>query len=177
VEAVVSLARQLVYDSRAWSDVRRAVRELAALRDRLDLADVNWRRLTPLRQALIHACNASDLEELRQGRVRIVHGRGDEALAWLAIGWMSAQLGWPPERNPPMEESHEGDQMISVSVGDVTAALNGYRVLVTRGGSTSFAVGVPQVGAADAVAAELRDLGHDNCLRDALSALIDRFQR
>jgi len=31
------------------------------------------------------------------------------------------------------------------------------------------------VGEADAVAAELRNLGHDACLHDALSALAARF--
>lgn len=176
VDAVVSMARQLVYDSRAWSDVPRAVRELASLRHRLDLADVNWRRLTPLRQALIHACDASDLDNLRQGRVRIAHRPGDEALAWLTVGWLSAQLDWPPDRTVTIEPSREDDQMLAISVGsDLTATLNGYRVLVTRGGS-SFAVGVPQLSAADAVAAELRDLGHDTCLRDALGKLIERFR-
>jgi glucose-6-phosphate dehydrogenase assembly protein OpcA len=177
VEAVVSLARQLVYDSRSWRDIRRAVRGLAALRDRLDLADVNWRRLTPLRHALIHACDAADAENLQQGRVRIVHRPGDAALAWLAVGWLSAQLGWAPAIGPEVEESRDHDQMVSISVGtNLTAALNEYRVLVTRGGTTAFAVGVPQIGPADAVAAELRNLGHDTCLRDALGALIARFR-
>jgi hypothetical protein len=45
-----------------------------------------------------------------------------------------------------------------------------------RGGATSFAVGVPQVSDADAVAAELRNLGHDTCLQDALGALVERFR-
>jgi glucose-6-phosphate dehydrogenase assembly protein OpcA len=178
VDALVSLARQLVYDSRSWRDVGRAVRGLATVADRLDLADVNWRRLTPLRQALIHASDAVETGPLRQGDVRVVHGPGDAALAWLAVGWLSAQLGWPPDRPIQIEESAERDRLVSIEVGsELTAELNDYRVLVTRGGASSFAVGVPQLSPADAVAAELRNLGHDTCLRDALRALIERFGR
>ena len=147
------------------------------LRERLDLADINWRRLTPLRHALIHASAAADAEHLRQARVRIVHRAGEQALAWLAVGWLSAQLRWPTDRVPEIESSPDEDPIISISIGpDLTAALNDYRVLVTRGGATSFAVGVPQMTDADAVAAELRNLGHDACLRDALGALIERFR-
>ena len=178
VDALVSLARQIVYDSRAWSDVRRGVRGLAALRGRIDLADVNWKRLTPLRHALIHACDAADADDLRQGRVGIAHRAGDEALAWLAAGWLSAQLRWGLDRIPAIEQRQEPDAIVTVSVGTtLTATLNDYRVLVTHGAETSFTVGVPQVSQADAVAAELRNLGHDTCLQDALAALIERFPK
>jgi glucose-6-phosphate dehydrogenase assembly protein OpcA len=177
VDALVSMARQLIYDSRTWSDVRRGVQGLATLRGRLDLADVNWRRLTPLRHAFIHAGEAADAEHLRQASVRIVHRVGEEALAWLTVGWLSAQLRWSADRLPRIEASPAADPTISISVGtDLTAELNDYRVLVMRGGATSFAVGVPQVSDADAVAAELRNLGHDTCLQDALGALVERFR-
>src|SRR6266850_913119 len=49
LDGIVAMARQFVYDSRRWRDVRRGVLALATLHRRLDLADVNWRRLTPLR--------------------------------------------------------------------------------------------------------------------------------
>jgi glucose-6-phosphate dehydrogenase assembly protein OpcA len=177
VDALVSLARQIVYDSRSWTDIRRAVQALATVAGRLDLADINWRRLTPLRQALIHASDGIDIGALRQGHVRVVHGPGEAALAWLAVGWLSAQLGWPPDRMVQVEESAETDWLVSIAVGtELTAELNAYRVLVTRGGGSSFVVGVPQVSPADAVAAELRDLGHDTCLREVLGALIERFR-
>src|SRR5436309_2995348 len=67
LEAIVAMARQLVYDSRAWRDVRQGVLAVARFlgRDRrLDLADINWQRLTPLRHAFIHACAAADLDYL-----------------------------------------------------------------------------------------------------------------
>jgi len=50
LEAFVAIGRQLVYDSRAWRDVRAAIRALAPLvaEPRIDLADVKtgvaWRR-------------------------------------------------------------------------------------------------------------------------------------
>src|SRR6266850_3077962 len=47
LDAIVEMARQLVYDSRGWRDVRQGVLAVARFlgRDRrLDLADLNWRR-------------------------------------------------------------------------------------------------------------------------------------
>ena len=48
-------------------------------------------------------------------------------------------------------------------------------MLVTCQRAAPFTVGVPGVAEADAVAAELRNLGHDASLHDALSALVARF--
>src|SRR5262249_46747766 len=130
VEALVSLARQLVYDSRSWSDVRHGIQGVAGLRDRIDLADLNWKRLTPLRHALIHAYGAADSGHLRQARVRIAHRSGDEALAWLAVGWLTARLRWPADLAPRIEESGDPETSLVISIGDeLTAALNDYRVL------------------------------------------------
>ena len=177
LDGIVAMARQFVYDSRRWRDVRRGVLALATLHRRLDLADVNWRRLTPLRHALIHACRAADVDHLRQANVEIVHRAAEGALAWLVVGWLSARLGWGGGASPRVAESRDGDEVISISVGtDLTAALNEHRVLVTRrGGAAPFTVSVPQEGEADAVAAELRNLGHDACLRDVVTALLARF--
>src|SRR6266446_2659634 len=46
-EALLTVGRQLVYDSRRWRDVRRGAAAMAPLvrRHRVDLADLNWRRL------------------------------------------------------------------------------------------------------------------------------------
>src|SRR5205814_7078951 len=62
LEPLVVMGRQLLYDSRRWRDVRRGVRRLAALlggSHSLDLADLNWRRLAPMRQGILHAAAAS----------------------------------------------------------------------------------------------------------------------
>src|SRR6266850_1382779 len=62
IDGIVAMARQFVYDSRRWRDIRGGVLAVGRLNRRLDLADVNWRRLTPLRHALIHACRAADID-------------------------------------------------------------------------------------------------------------------
>ena len=53
VAPLVIMGRQLLYDSRCWRDVGRAVLALAPLLEDPfgpDLADVNWRRLQPVRR-------------------------------------------------------------------------------------------------------------------------------
>jgi len=82
-----------------------------------------------------------------------------------------------PGASPRVTESRDGDEIIAISVGtDLIAALNEHRVLVTRrSGGSPFTVSVPHESEADALAAELRNLGHDACLRDTLTALLDRF--
>src|SRR5262252_8105347 len=56
-DPLLTVGRQLVYDSRQWKDVRPGLAALLPLVDnhRVDLADLNWRRLAPLRRALEHA--------------------------------------------------------------------------------------------------------------------------
>jgi glucose-6-phosphate dehydrogenase assembly protein OpcA len=188
LDGLVAMARQFVYDSRRWRDVRSGVQALARLHGRVDLADVNWRRLTPLRHALIHACRDSDVDHLRQAHVAIVHDPGESALAWLMIGWLSARLGWPASASPRISAASRADEIITISVGqdareaalsgplDLHVALNEHRVRVARsGGGSAFTVSVPQESEADAVAAELRNLGHDVSLRDVLGALLARL--
>jgi len=173
---LVEMARQFIYDSRRWRDIRAGVNALSGLRAHIDLADVNWRRLTPLRHAFIHACRASDIDQLQQAKVEIAHHPADSALAWLMIGWLSARLGWSASLWPRISESR-ADEMITIAVGtDLMAALDEHRVRVTRaGGAAPFTVNVPHESEADAVAAELRNLGHDVSLRDVLNALVARF--
>jgi len=179
IEAIAVTGRQLVYDSRQWRDVRRGVLALAGLLNRLDLADVNWRRLTPLRRALIHACRTSDVKGLRRADVEIRHRPGDGALAWLTLGWLSTRLGWPASASPQIEESRKSEDVLTIVVGgapaELTLTLDSHRVHVTHRGAAPFTMSVPQEGEADAVVAELRNLSHDASLHDALSALVARF--
>jgi len=173
IEGIVTMARQFIYDSRGWRDVRAAAHALTALPDRLDLADLNWRRLTPLRHALIQACRDADIDCLKRADVAIVYRPSEDALAWLTVGWLTARLGWTASAPPRMTESPDRDEIISISVGtELVAALNEHRVQITRGERGSpFTVSVPYESDADAVAAELRNLGYDACLRDVLRAL------
>ena len=102
LEALVTMGRQLLYDSRRWADLRRgflALAPLAAHPHGPDLADLNWRRLMPLRNALTHAVAtmAATLDAPRRAPLawRIRHRGGERALAWLLAGWFAARLGWP----------------------------------------------------------------------------------
>src|SRR5262245_35584610 len=175
---LLPMTRQLVYDSRDWRDAPRAVAILSRLRSsapRLDLADTNWRRLTAMRQALLHASTLGALDGLARGDVRLVHRPGDGMLAWLMVGWLGARLRWPTEVAPPIEEAESGDDMLTLVVGrgggEVTAAMNAHRVAVTPSGAAPFTIAIPQESEAEAVAAELRNLSHDVCLHEALDAL------
>src|SRR5262245_41286708 len=176
LDGIVWMARQFVYDSRCWRDVRAGVRAVAKLHGRLDLADLNWRRLAPLRQALIHACRESDADSLRLADIEITHRPGERALAWLMVGWFSARVGWTRDASPRVTESRDGSDLIRVAVGKgLNAALDEHRVVVSREGGLPFAVSVPPEREADAVAAELRNLGRDVCLQDVLGALEERL--
>lgn len=186
LQALITMGRQLVYDSRAWRDVRSGVLALAPIArqpDAPDLADLNWRRLIPMRQAIAHALAPNNAEaEVAATPLRIQHRPGDGALAWLLAGWFSARLAWPAADWPiTIEEVRRGDEVLSASLGgddpgDLSATMNGHRVLVKyRGRVAPFSIAVPRETEADAIAAELRSLARDLCLREALVALADRF--
>jgi glucose-6-phosphate dehydrogenase assembly protein OpcA len=183
IAAIVDMGRQLLYDSRQWRDVPGGVSALAPFlsKDRgLDLADLNWRRLAPVRRALVHAAGTTDLHGLRDGDVHLVHRPGDEALAWLAVGWLRAQLHESSTASPHIEEAKRADEVLSIAIGkapaELTLTLESHRVLVThRGGHPPITVAVPQELEADAVAAELRTLSRTVCLHEAINALVRIF--
>jgi glucose-6-phosphate dehydrogenase assembly protein OpcA len=188
LESVVGMGRQLVFDSRRWRDVRNGfltLGTLAAHPDAPDLADVNWRRLLGIRQALAHAAAALDVDARPAPvRLRIRHRPGETALSWLLAGWFCSRLGrdavtaWPVD----IEEVRNGDEVMAVDVGApdtaaaITAVMNNQRVVV-RGARVRapFTVAVARESDADAVAAELRSLMVDGCLRDALAAIAARL--
>lgn len=194
LEALVAMGRQLVYDSRQWRDMRRGVLALVGLIAREhapDLADLNWRRLTPMRIALTQAL-APPLEGLEIGafHVRISHRAGDAALAWLLAGWLASRLGWSdgPAAHAIIEESRRRagdlgpDDVLRIAIGPeepphVTVTMNERRVLVEYGLRVApFSIAAPRETEADAVAAELRTLTYDSALRDALLALSRHFR-
>jgi hypothetical protein len=96
--AILAEARQIIYDSRHWTDVRAAIRGLeTSLRGTgIDFADLNWRRLAPVRAALSAAPPPAD--------VRIVHAPGESALAWLLGGWLASTSLHGTARVPPIVE-------------------------------------------------------------------------
>ena len=180
IAALVDAGRQFLYDSRRWRDARRGTLAVGALLERerrIDLADVNWRRLTPFRHALLHASTAVELDAIRDRRVHVTHRPGDAALAWLLVGWLGAQLRWTPGALPNVEEARLGDEVLSLAVGgtppDLTITMNGHRILVKHaGGMPPFTTAVPHETDADAIAAELRNLSHDVCLHGAIRTLV-----
>jgi len=183
VGALLTMGRQLVYDSRAWRDVKQGVRALAPCVDGrivVDLADVNWRRLSALRQALVHAAEGVGAARSPLADVHVAHHPGEGALAWLLAGWLASRLpGSAPERFPVrVEERRRGDEVLELTIGNgaLTATMNPQRVIVTvRGGPPPFHMPVRRESDADAVAAELTALGADSCLIDALAALLRHF--
>jgi glucose-6-phosphate dehydrogenase assembly protein OpcA len=186
LDAFVTLGRQLLYDSRGWRDVRAGVRALAPLvaDHRIDLADVNWRRLTPLRRALAHVSGSNVASAFAGAQVRVVHGAGEAALAWLLVGWVLASgdemvnAAFPPsEIAGPASE----DVVVAITIrrgdGERTATLTSRSVAITdsRSASAPLIVGIPVEAEADAIAAELRTLSPDAALQGAVSALARLF--
>jgi hypothetical protein len=186
LDAFVAVGRQLIYDSRDWRDVPAAVRALAPLvaEHRIDLADVNWRRLAPLRRAIAHGTTGdSPASVLADGPVRIEYGPSQAALGWLLAGWvlsLTANAGsaaGPPE----VTASSTPNTVVSITFGprgvQRTATLTVCSVVATRGEGSGapLTVGIPIESDADAVAAELRTLSRDIDLQSTLAALVRLF--
>jgi len=80
-----------------------------------------------------------------------------------------------------IDELTNGDEVLAVAFrddgpGEAAATMNGTRVLVNyRTGMPPFSMAVPRQTDAEAVVAELRNLGYDVALRDTLVALARRF--
>jgi glucose-6-phosphate dehydrogenase assembly protein OpcA len=177
LDAIVRMGRQFVYDSRSWRDLKRGMAAAAALtgsRRRLDLADLNWRRLTPLRQALLHACAFVRADDICRGPLRILHRPEDGALAWLCVGWLRSRRQMPREVQLAIEADELGDAVLLVEAGTgqatVTARLDSHRAVVTLpGDAPPLTVAVPRESEAHAVAAELRALSQDAALHEAIA--------
>lgn len=184
LDAFITIGRQLVYDSRRWRDVPAAIRVLAPLvaDHRIDLADVNWRRLAPLRRALAHSLPA-DLQRsvAYGGDARIEHGSGDAALGWLLAGWLvslGGERAKAQSQRPEMSVVAEGDTVVAVTFGqgqnETAISLTPRSVVITRGerSAPALIVGIPIEEECDAIAAELRMLSHDGTLQNTLAALV-----
>ena len=185
---LVTMGRQLLYDSRRWRDVRLGILALAPLlADPLgpDLADLNWRRLLPVRQALVHAVGSSGTSTRQTlGSVLIHHRPGEAALAWLLAGWLQHVWGVAEVGrvllDPPItveEDPDLGDDVLTASFEDgLHLRLDAHQVTVDDPlGPAPFAVAVPRETEGEAVAAELCVLTHDMSLHQALRALVDRL--
>jgi glucose-6-phosphate dehydrogenase assembly protein OpcA len=180
--ALVTMGRQFVYDSRQWRDARAGLSAIAALVGRPhtpDLADINWRRLAPMRQALQRR-----LSVLAPGmggtsiRVHVRHHRLDAAKAWLLVGWLASELGSRAQDSvvTTVDESDIAAQPLSVTIESgeglaLSAEMDDAQVVVRDASADApFAVKVPSESVGEAIAAELRELGRDATLVAAIHA-------
>ena len=180
LEAFVEVGRQLLYDSRQWRDVARGVDAIVSVitDERMDPADLNWRRLAPLRRALVEA--RGPLASWAGTTVRVVAAPGEEALAWLCAGWLrasrqpahietsaSTSVERPSDERP---SDASAGPLLTVIVDNLTARLTP-RAAVVEGPVPPLVVAAPVESNADAIAAELRALARDATLVAALRAL------
>jgi len=181
LDAFIEIGRQLIYDSRVWQDVRRGVAVLEPLgaERRIDLADLNWRRLTPVRQALEPASGESRASPRGEATARIAHRRGEAALAWLAAGWLLSDRQQAVSALPVVEESELEDGTLSVTVrresGETTVMLKDRSIAIMKASSPPLLVGIPIESVVEMVAAELRTFAHDAGLHDTIAALVRAF--
>src|SRR5262245_39757316 len=98
--ALLSTARQFVYDSAMWRNVAagaHAVASIAGDRRPFELADLNWSRLTPLRNAIAHALETHPAPAaLSPADVHVRHRPGEGAAAWLLAAWFCCRLKRKP---------------------------------------------------------------------------------
>jgi glucose-6-phosphate dehydrogenase assembly protein OpcA len=181
---LLRMGRQLIYDSRRWRQLDAGIRIVANLAaDRLvDLADLNWRRLAPLREVLVHAARFADTRTINADLVRIEHHPAEEPLAWLLAGWLAAKLEWPASALPTVRAVDRTNEILTVTVGTETpplleACLNAHRSCVTVPGRPPMVLPTIRESEADAVAAELRILACETELHDTIATLATRFAR
>ena len=180
--ALTTTGRQLVYDSRLWHDVKAGVDSAIDVLGRAkapDLADLNWRKLAAVRSALVHVLRVEQSRDLKAPNVHVTHRPGEAAAGWLIAGWLSAGIkGRFPSDLVRVQEADLGDEIVSVRITEngwsASASMNPDEVKVTSEGRPPFVVPVAQETEADAVAAELRSLGHHVGLQDALRILAAR---
>jgi glucose-6-phosphate dehydrogenase assembly protein OpcA len=186
-DALVTVGRQLLYDSRRWRDVGAGIAALAPLvrHHRIDLADLNWRRLAPLRRALVHALGPLKADAWRGVDIRVSHAAGEAAMAWLVCGWLRSERCNCAD--PTAAEAgasaggasneRDAEALLSVTIGEMTATMSSRAVEVVGPNLPPLVVPPAREAEADAVAAELRSLAPDRALLAALEALVDRFAR
>ena len=186
--ALVTMGRQLIYDSRKWSDVRAGLATVARLLDdphAPDIADLNWRRLAPMRRALLHELGAAGgVGDAPAVRASVAHRHDEAALAWLLAGWLSSLPGRPGGLSgrglaPTVSRqsaSTAGDHTLSVSIevvgrATLTATMDGQQITVTQpSAAPSFSLTAPRESEAAGVAGELQTLGRDIGLVESVRA-------
>jgi hypothetical protein len=193
----VRIGRQFLYDSRCWADIRAAILALAPLlidSFRPDLADRNWRRLLPVRRAILHALESRDAARRSSaGPPHIRHRQGETALAWLMSGWAHVagltdthrarreadQIQTAGVLEAPLVDARVDADVLTASLDDgFHLRMTDDRVIVEDPlGPAPFTVAVSREREAEAIAGELGMLTEDTVLHKVLNALVGHFQR
>ncbi|HEY7287445.1 MAG TPA: glucose-6-phosphate dehydrogenase assembly protein OpcA [Vicinamibacterales bacterium] len=180
LDAIVSTGRQLLYDSRRWRDIARAAGVLSTLLDkyRVDLADINWRRLAPLRLALAQASKTPSTQRTGSLSVHIAHRRDELALASLLGGWLAARLNCNANSWPTLAEEDLGPELLRIDLAHpgrrITARLSDERAQVEQSGMAPLVIAASHEDPAESIAVELRSLSMDQALREAVLAIAHR---
>lgn len=177
-ELMPTLGRQFLYDSASWQNPHEGLRVVAAVGTRShapDIADLNWRRLAPMRRAIVHGLGSEpDARELRATGVDIRHGASRAADALLLAGWFHGSLGWSSTEVSRIEESGDSAEVLGATLKGgnwaVKVSMDDRCVKVTGTTQTPFEVLLPRETEAERVAAELRSLGADTALHEAIRA-------
>lgn len=201
IQDLAPLGRQFVYDSSVWPNPLESIRAVAPMGSRpgtdVDVADLTWRRLKPLRHAIVQAVDPTVLPRpvgtLRA--VTIEAGTPERAMAWLLAAWIASRLGWKPVQRTQTDtsaaivfESPAGRTTVDITytareglrAAIETDALPGAPLLdavqwgdeiVVRYGwdVPPLTLMAPRRSRAEMLAAELRNLYVDSYLRDALN--------
>jgi len=173
-DPLLTIGRQLLYDSRQWKDVGRGLAAVVPLVDdgRIDVADLNWRRLAPMRRALVDVRGPLAAVAWRGVTVTVRYAPGETAIASLLAGWLRGERRTDPIRvDVESLPKSDTETILRVTLGDVVATQTPRGVDVTPASAPAFVVAAPRESDADAVAAELRALSPDRGLLSALRAL------
>ena len=176
--SLVTLGRQLLYDSRRWRDVRSAALALAPLAaDRLrsgsrgrqlaaaDTPSTGARACDRVERSRRSAANHHSNRPSSRGR------RARLASCRLARGARSI----PPSRSRKIRSAT--DDILTLSFDDGLELRLGVTSVTVEDprGPAPFAAAIPQESESEAIAAELRVLTHDASFHAALAALARRF--
>jgi glucose-6-phosphate dehydrogenase assembly protein OpcA len=175
---MTTLGRQFLFDSASWRDPRQGFQVMAGILSRPhapDIADLNWRRLAPIRRAIVHGLQSEPAAlELRATGVEIRHAASRSAAALLLAGWLSGSLEWSSEDVPRIEESGDPADAFSTTLSGGSWAvriwMDDHHVRVTGTTQTPFEILLPRETESECVAAELRSLGSDSVLHTAVRA-------
>jgi glucose-6-phosphate dehydrogenase assembly protein OpcA len=179
--AMTELGRQIVYDSAAWRDAGKGLRAAAAMlaaTPSIDLADLSWRRLRPLRRALALAAAGT---KLGPTDVRVTYQPAQAALGWLAAGWLMNRLGPGPGGGPHLVQAPATDgPLLHVAIDGgawtLSAALTSEAASARHSASAMpLTIPAPAETEAEAVAAELHAIGENRMLRDAMREMAPRL--